>query len=101
MLLAAMLLFSPLTWTHAYVLLLFSLVWLFSDTVCSKRGNERTLLLIATLLLSTPDLFVARGLGAVYFPQTVPFFAGSLMLLPTVGLLLLFYLLLKIDIEQE
>ncbi len=92
--LVAMLLLSPLTWSHAVVHLLFPLLVLWQQPQF-QRGPLRWLLLLCILLLSFPDLFYNKFITWWYFPAEVPALLWGPMFLPTVGLLLIFSVLLS------
>jgi alpha-1,2-mannosyltransferase len=87
-------LLSPTSWSHSFPLLLLP----FGLLVCQWQARpERRLLQLGALafvLLSLPDVAIARMIAAGYEPARLPWFAVLPMALPTIGLLLLWWLVL-------
>lgn len=85
----AMLLISPLTWQHVFPLLALPFGLLLKKLL--EEGSTRKLLwyLLPLLLISVPDIEIARNLMLAYEPYRMPWYAGLLLLPPFLGLLLL------------
>jgi hypothetical protein len=89
----AMLLISPITWWHIFPLLLLPFGLLLRDLL--TRPDRRTLGfgLLGVALVSLPDIEIARALMAYYAPYRLPWFVGLLLVLPTIGLALLWWVI--------
>jgi hypothetical protein len=85
-------LLSPTSWSHSFPLLLLP----FGLLVCQLRAYpQRRLFQLGALtfvLLSLPDVAIARMIAASYEPARLPWYAVLPMALPTLGLLLLWWL---------
>jgi alpha-1,2-mannosyltransferase len=85
-------LLSPTSWSHSFPLLLLP----FGLLVCQLQARpERRLFQLGALtfvLLSLPDVAIARMIAASYEPARLPWYAVLPMALPTLGLLLLWWL---------
>jgi alpha-1,2-mannosyltransferase len=88
-----MLLISPITWQHAFPVLVVPFGLLLQEL--RQRPNRRRigLALLALGLVSLPDIDIARALMALYAPYRTSWFAALVMLGSTVGLLLLWQLI--------
>jgi alpha-1,2-mannosyltransferase len=87
----AMLLISPITWWHVFPLLLLPFGLLLQDLQARPDRWKLGLSLLALALVSLPDLEIARALMGLYAPYRIPWFAGLLLALPTIGLTLLWW----------
>lgn len=90
---AAMPLLTPTSWSHGFVLLALPLALAWRAALADGSLARLRLLGLTTLLISLPDLEIARLL-VVYQPERVPWYAALIMLPTTLGLLLLFGALL-------
>ncbi len=84
-----MLLVSPIMWAHIFPILIYPLILLL--TMQAKRGGKSRLAapLLIIVLLSIPDVLLARLLMSIYLPNHMPWHTALLLLGPTVGLILL------------
>lgn len=89
---AAMPLLTPTSWSHGFVLLILPLALAWRAALADGRLWRLRLVGLTTLLISLPDVEIARLLAA-YQPERVPWYAALIMLPTTAGLLLLFGLL--------
>jgi len=89
----AMLLISPITWQHIFPILILPFALLLQDL--QRQPDRRRIVfgLAALGLVSLPDIEIARMLMQQYAPYRMPWFAAFVMLAPTVGLLLLWWLI--------
>lgn len=84
-----MLLLSPLTWGHANILLLLPLGLLFKNQRLYNLNTSQMFFIVVFILLSLPDIYLARFLMATFAPYRPPWYAGLLMLGNTVGMVIL------------
>lgn len=92
----AMLLLSPISWQHAFPLLLFPLGLLLRHLISGSSTLYRTASLLVFLGLSLPDIEIARWIrGASTHP--LPWFASLPLLVPTASMLVLWGLLARVS----
>ena len=89
----AMILLSPISWQHVFPLLLLPFGLLVKAQQVHPRQRLRTLSLLAFILLSLPDVEIAKVLMQTFSPYRMSWFAALVFLSPTAGLFLLWYLL--------
>jgi hypothetical protein len=89
----AMLLISPLTWQHTFMLLIlpFGLLLHAQLEWPSWRGSALSLLALA--LVSSPNIDIARTLLGIYKPDRMPWFVALVLIAPTAGMLLIWWLI--------
>lgn len=88
-----MLLLSPITWNHAFPILMIPLGLLLRD-IQQQPSRTRILLFIVLLMsFSLPDIQIARYLLHLHAPDLISWFAGLVFLVPTGGLLLCWLML--------
>jgi hypothetical protein len=91
----AMLLLSPITWQHILPVLAlpFGLLLLWVQT--EKIPKIRQLGLLALVLISLPDIELARLLMSLYAPNRMPWHISLILMAPAVALIILWYLMLE------
>lgn len=89
--LIAMLLLSPLTWSHIFPVLILPIVLLLQEHIDEPSSTKLCLILFVIFLLSLPDLLISRTLMAIHHPFIIPWYSMLLTLGPGVGLLLLWF----------
>jgi hypothetical protein len=89
----AMLLISPLTWQHTFMLLILPFGLLLRALVERPSWRGAALGLLAAAIVSLPNIDIARALIASYKPDRLPWLAALPLIAPTVGLLLIWWLL--------
>ncbi len=87
----AMLLLSPITWQHSFPALLLPLGLLLRNAQLRPERAGIALLLLTALLVSLPDVSLARVLMNYYSPYNMPWFAALALLAPTIGMALLWW----------
>jgi hypothetical protein len=90
-----MLLISPITWQHIFPILVLPFGLLLRDL---RAGLERRWLLLSLLalaLISLPDINIGRALMQIYLPYRMPWYTALLMLSATIGLFLLWWLVVS------
>jgi len=85
----AMLLLSPITWSHIFPVLILPISLLLREYLNEPSSRRLRLLLIILLFLSLPDMLIALGLIALHHPFRIPWYSALLTLGPSSGLLLL------------
>jgi hypothetical protein len=93
--LVTMLLLSPITWGHFFPVLILPFGLLLRDYIYEPSSRRLRLLLIILLLLSLPDLMIARALMAIHHPFVMPWYSMLLTLGPSVGIVLLWIVLIR------
>lgn len=88
---SAMMLLSPITWSHAFPFLFPAIVF----TIYDARGMNRILLIGILLALSIPDVHNARFLVAHFAPDRIPLYAYTYSKLPALGILALWMYLVS------
>jgi hypothetical protein len=91
----AMLLIAPVMWSHIFPLLWLPFGLLYRRWQELKERQVARLSLLALILLSLPNLAIARALMDRYAPYRMPWHTSLLLLGPTLGLLILWWLLWK------
>ncbi len=90
-----MLLMSPITWQHVFPLLFLPL-GLILKVLMEHRQTDRWLIgmgLLILVLISLPELEIARIVMGWFLPYRMPWCAALLLIAPTIGLLLLTWVL--------
>ncbi|NJN66478.1 MAG: DUF2029 domain-containing protein [Chloroflexaceae bacterium] len=87
----AMLLLSPISWSHALPLLALPAGLLLRDLQASPRPTTTVLFLLALFLISLPDFDVAYWLMQHYAPERIPWYAALLFFPSTIGLALFWW----------
>lgn len=84
----AALLLSPLTWQHSFVLLWLplALLWRNQPEAGPARRRWRATWLGALVLVSLPDIEIARTLMSWSLPYRLPWYGALPLLAPTLGL---------------
>jgi hypothetical protein len=83
-----MLLVSPITWAHIFPLLMLPL-GIFLKNIQEKPSSGLQLMGILTfMLVSLPGLGTGYALMRYFEPDRIPWYAGLILLYPTVGLIL-------------
>jgi hypothetical protein len=82
----AFLLISPSTWGHALVMLIMPLVLLLADALRSEDWLLRRTLLPVFVLVSLPELAIARMVSG-YYQNDIPWYGALVTVLPIIGLL--------------
>ena len=91
----AMLLLSPITWGHIFPVLILPLSILLRDYIHEPSPRRLRILLFIILLLSLPDVLIARGLMAIHHPFRMPWYSMLLTLGPSAGIVLLWIVLTR------
>jgi alpha-1,2-mannosyltransferase len=89
----AMLLISPLTWQHTFMLLLLPFGLLLRQLLDRPSWRGIAMSLLALALVSPPNIDISRALIGLYKPDRMPWFAALPLIAPTAGLLLIWWLL--------
>jgi hypothetical protein len=89
----AMLLISPITWWHVFPLLLLPFGLLLQDLRTRLDRRKLGICLLSLALVSLPAIDIARALMEWYAPYRLPWFVSLLLVFPTIGLLLLWWIL--------
>ena len=90
-----MLLLSPITWGHIFPVLILPISLLLREYINEPSSRRLRVLLLIMLLVSLPDVRIARGLMAIHHPFRMPWYSTLLTLGPGVGLLLLWIMLTR------
>jgi hypothetical protein len=90
---AALPVLTPTSWSHSFVLLILPCALLVKGLPGSPTINQTRPLVVAFLLISLPDIALARQIARLYQPALVPWYATLPMLLTMAGVLLLIVLL--------
>ena len=93
--LVTMLLLSPITWGHIFPALILPLSILLRDYIREPSPRRLRILLIIILLMSLPDVLIARALMEIHHPFRMPWYSMLLTLGPSVGILLLWIVLTR------
>jgi alpha-1,2-mannosyltransferase len=88
----AMLLLSPITWSHALLLLALPCGLFLRDMQEKPRQTEMALFLLALFLVSLPDFDIAYVLMQHYAPERIPWYTAVLLFPSTLGLGLFWWL---------
>jgi hypothetical protein len=91
----AMLLLSPITWGHIFPVLILPISLLLKEYIRDPSPRKLRILLFIILLLSLPDVLIARGLMAIHHPFRMPWYSMLLTLGPSVGIVLLWIVLTR------
>lgn len=91
----AMLLLSPITWGHIFTILILPISLLLREYIRDPSPRKLRILLLIILLLSLPDVLIARGLMAIHHPFIMPWYSMLLTLGPDAGLVLLWIVLIR------
>ena len=83
---AAMLLVSPVTWSHTFLVLIWPSATLLRDWA-ELTPRVRAIAAAAFATLTLPHTTLAQWLVAGYAPQPIPWAAALPLMLPTLGLL--------------
>jgi len=89
----AMLLISPLTWQHTFMLLLLPFGLLLRELLDRPSWRGAAVSLLALALVSPPNIDIARALIGLYKPDRMPWFAALPLIAPTAGMLLIWWLI--------
>lgn len=81
--LCAMILLSPISWMHGFVVLVVPLTMLAPGG--AYRMDNAALLLLYLILLNFPDVLIARALVAAYQPEKLPWLLGLGVHLPSLA----------------
>ncbi|MCK4499583.1 DUF2029 domain-containing protein [Candidatus Babeliales bacterium] len=90
-----MLLLSPITWGHIFPVLILPLSILLRDYIRKPSSRKLRILLFIILLLSLPDVLIAKALMAMHHPFIMPWYSMLLTLGPSAGLVLLWIVLMR------
>ena len=85
----SMLLMSPITWGHILPILILPFGLLLREHIDKPSSSKLRLLLFILFLVSLPDVLIARGLMAIYYPFQMPWYSMLLTLGPSMGIVLL------------
>jgi hypothetical protein len=85
----AMLLISPLTWQHTFMLLILPFGLLLHDLLDRPNWRGAAVSLLALTLVSLPNIDIARALIESYKPERLPWLAALPLIAPTAGLVLI------------
>jgi hypothetical protein len=99
----AMLLLSPITWAHIFPILIMPMGVLLKIIIGQPKQSLQLGSLVALVMVSLPDVDIGYGLMQHYDPYRIPWFAGIMLAIPTIGLILLWVLLFlvrKFDMTQ-
>jgi len=88
-----MLLLSPITWGHIFPVLILPISLLLKEYIKEPSTQKLRVLLLIILFVSLPDVFIARGLMAIYHPFRMPWYSMLLTLGPSAGIVLLWIVL--------
>lgn len=92
----AMILLSPISWTHIFPLLFLPLGLLLRAFLDSPVMSLRREILLVWVCFSLPDIPYTHMITQLYAPDGPPWWAGLPLLLPSFGLLYLLFLLAKV-----
>jgi alpha-1,2-mannosyltransferase len=96
-----MLLLSPITWAHIFPILILPLGILFKLLTEHRKQALQLITLIAVVLVSLPDVDIGYGLMQLYDPNRIPWYAGIILAIPTIGLLTISILLILANQPQQ
>lgn len=85
----AMLLLSPIAWSHGFVVLVLPLFWIFARAWESRSFKLAIWASVACLLISIPDIPLNRTTIAWFKPDDIPWYIFIVVKAPFFGLLLL------------
>ena len=91
--LVTMLLLSPITWTHIFPVLILPIGLLLREYINEPTSKRLRLFLFILLLVSLPDVIIARSLMSIYYPFKMPLYGRALTLGPGVGIVFLWVVL--------
>jgi hypothetical protein len=99
--LLAMMLISPITWEHAFVMLVlpFGILALFYQRQANSFLRKTSILIL--ILFSLPDAKIANALMAIYTPDPMTWYASLIFLTPTIGLILIWGLLTNYRLTSD
>lgn len=89
---AAMPVLTPTSWSHSFALLILPFGLLLRELLSDFDPRLFKLGLLAFVLVSLPDVTIARTIAALYQPERVPWHVTLIMVLPTAGVLFTWYL---------
>lgn len=89
----AMMLISPITWPHNYPFLVLALFILLKELMETRNLWLFRLGLIELILISIPNLEIAKVLMLRHAPGRIPWTEGLVFLLPTLAVIVLWLLL--------
>ena len=98
--LVTMLLLSPLTWGHIFPVLILPICLLLREYIDEPSLRKFCLLLIILFCVSLPDVLIARKLMEIHHPFRMPWYSMLLTLGPGAGLILLWIVLSRRDINR-
>lgn len=98
--LVTMLLLSPITWGHIFPVLILPACLLLREYIDEPSLRKLCLLLIILFCVSLPDVLIARKLMEIHHPFRMPWYSMLLTLGPGAGLILLWIVLSRRDINR-
>ncbi len=96
----AMLLISPISWQHMFPLLCLHFGLLFQHHCHHSAPHLMGKSMLALVLVSLPSFMMAGLLRDLYAPEQIPWSSALVMILPTAGLVLLWWLIARTAKEQ-
>jgi hypothetical protein len=93
--LLTMLLVSPLTWMHIFLVLIIPFGMLLSNYKETNNKKYLRIIIISLFLISLPEKIVARFLMDILNTSVLPWYTNLLLLMPFWGLIYLLYIFLR------
>jgi hypothetical protein len=97
----AMILLSPLSWMHIFVVLLFPLCVLYQGQREKSVSVARVTILIIFVLFSMPDVYIGQYLVKTFGAEKIPVWIYLIYKLPTFAMLYLGYLLGTVQSKES
>lgn len=99
--LITMLLLSPISWQHILPVLVLPFGLLLSWMQRDSKPKIRILSLLTFVMVSLPDIEMARILMALFAPKPMPWHVSLLLLAPAAALIILWYLIHLYSIQNN
>lgn len=93
--LTAMLLLSPITWTHIFPVLILPIALLLREYIDEPTSKMLRIFLFVLILVSLPDVPIANMLVSTYHPFKMPLYGWALTLAPGAGIVILWIVLTR------
>lgn len=99
--LLTMLLISPLTWMHMFLVLIIPFGMLLNNYKETNNRKYLHIIIISLFFISLPEKIVARLLMDILNTSVLPWYTNLILLMPCWGLLYLLYIFLREAVSVE
>ena len=93
--LVTMLLLSPITWSHIFPVLILPMGLLLREYIDEPTSKRLRVFLFVLILVSLPDVPIAKALVSIHYPLKMPLYGWVLTLGPASGIVLLWVVLTR------